>query len=166
MIKEALVSLTAAAAGAGLYLSGLLSPFVPYVTGGISIVSQAITTNPVTTAVVTAVGSAVTGLAMRSGASKAQEQLKASASEERTSIISQAQNALTEQNNQITSLQTQVDSLTTKVQETAQLKTEITALQSKLSAAEQQAQRLQDEYNLAVRAKVIEATFPTGTAKH
>jgi predicted RNase H-like nuclease (RuvC/YqgF family) len=160
MIKEALVSLTAAAAGAGLYFSGLLSPFVPYVTGGISIVSQAITTNPVTTAVVTAVGSAVTGLAMRSGASKAQEQLKASASEERTSIISQAQNALTEQNTQITSLQTQVDSLTTKVQETAQLKTQVTTLKASLSAAEQQVQRAQDNYNAIANIKAQALKFP------
>ena len=99
-------------------------------------------------------------------ASKTQAQMATSASQERGDMTSQFQGIFTEQNTTIESLTAKVDDLTQKVQETAQLKTEITALQSKLSAAEQQAQRLQDEYNLAVRVKVIEATFPTGTAKH
>jgi chromosome segregation ATPase len=160
MIKETLVVASATLAGAAAYFSGILSPIVPYVTSGISIVSSAITTNPVTTAVVTAVGSAVTGLAIRSGASKAQEQLKATASQEKSDIISQAQAALTEQNSQITTLKTQVDSLTTQVQETAQLKTQVTSLQTELSTAQQQAQRVRDEYNALIRIKAVAESLP------
>jgi predicted RNase H-like nuclease (RuvC/YqgF family) len=109
---------------------------------------------------VTAVGSAVTGLAIRSGASKAQEQLKATASQEKSDIISQAQAALTEQNSQITTLKTQVDSLTTQVQETAQLKTQVTSLQTDLSVAQKEAQRVRDEYNALIRIKAVAESLP------
>jgi phage shock protein A len=75
--------------------------------------------------------------------------------------LNQANSALSEQNSQITSLKTQVDALTAKVQETAQLKTQVATLQTKLTEAEQRAQQIQAEYNMAVRVKAIENSFPT-----
>jgi FtsZ-binding cell division protein ZapB len=63
-------------------------------------------------------------------------------------------------NMEITALKTKVDSLTKQVQETAQLKTEIASLQTKLSAAEQQAQRVRDEYNALIRIKAVAESLP------
>ena len=160
MIKEALVSLTAAAAGAGLYLSGLLSPFVPYVTGGISVVQGFVMTNPLTAPLVGLASSAVTAVAVWSRGLSKQKEVVASASQERTSIISQAQNALTQQDTQITSLKTQVDDLTRKVQETAQLKTQVTTLQTELSIAQKEAQRVRDEYNALIRIRAVAESLP------
>jgi predicted RNase H-like nuclease (RuvC/YqgF family) len=128
---------------------------------GLGVVQSVVTTNPLIAPISTLAGSVVTGLAVRSSALSKQNEMAASASQERTDILNQANSALSEQNSQITSLKTQVDALTAKVQETAQLKTQVATLQTKLTEAEQRAQQIQAEYNMAVRVKAIENSFPT-----
>lgn len=127
---------------------------------GIGMVQSVVTTNPLIAPISTLAGSIVTGLAVRSSALSKQNEMVASASQERTDILNTANSAISEQNSQIASLKTQVDALTAKVQETAQLKTQVASLQTKLTEAEQRAQQIQAEYNMAVRVKAIENSFP------
>lgn len=127
---------------------------------GLDVVQGAVTTNPLIAPISTLAGSIVTGLAVRSSALSKQNEMTTSASQERTDIITQAQGALTEQNNQIVDLKTQVDALTAKVQETASLKTEIVTLKTSLSAAQQEAQRVRDEYNALIRIRAVAESLP------
>jgi hypothetical protein len=178
MNKTLLVIGVASIAGAAFILAcTLYSPLGALFTSGktfvlglVGTITSALATSPFTGPIMTVSGSAITGLVVWLRGSKTQNdmanEMASAASNERAGILSQANTALNEKDSRILSLETKVDDLTKQVTDTAQLKTEVATLQTKLSEAEQRAQRLQDEYNLAVRAKVIEATFPTGTAKH
>jgi len=126
-------------------------------------IQSGLAANPITAPIMSAICTGITYFAMRSSASSKQTQIVSAASQERTDILNQAQGALSEQNSQIVELKAKVDALTSQVQETAQLKTEITALQTKLSAAEQRAEQIQAEYNMAVRVKATENSFPAET---
>ena len=141
-------------------LNNLFSSGKSLFLNGLGMVQSVVTTNPLITPISTLAGSIVTGLAVRSSALSKQNELAASASQECTDILSQANSALTEQNTTIQSLKTQVDSLTKQVQETAQLKTEVATLKTSLSAAEQQAQRVRDEYNALIRIKAVAESLP------
>jgi len=164
MNKTLLVVGLASIAGAAFILACTVYPplnalFVggkAFVLGLLSQATSFVTTNPFTTPIAGAVGTGITYLAMSARASKA----SATANQTQNDIINQADVALTEQNRQIISLKTQLDDLNKKVQETAQLKTEITALQTKLSAAEQEAQRVRDEYNALIRIKAVAESLP------
>jgi hypothetical protein len=164
MNKALLVIGVASIAGAAFILVCTLYPplgalFVSGKTFVLGLLGQAqafVTTNPFTTPIAGAVGTGITYLAMSARASKA----SAAANQTQNNIINQADAALTEQNGQIISLKTQIDNLNKKVQETAQLKTEITSLQTKLSAAEQEAQRVRDEYNALIRIRAVAESLP------
>jgi chromosome segregation ATPase len=106
------------------------------------------------------VSSAVTAVVMWSRGLSKQNELAASASQERTDILSQAQGALSEQNSQIVELKAKIDGLTSQVQETAQLKTQVTSLQTELSVAQKEAQRVRDEYNALIRIKAVAESLP------
>jgi hypothetical protein len=168
MNKTLLVIGVASIAGAVFILAcTLYSPLGALFTSGktfaVGLVGQVtsfVTTNPLTAPIAGMVSSAVTAVVMWSRGLSKQNELAASASQERTDILSQAQGALSQQNTTIESLTAKVDSLTKQVQETAQLKTEITSLQTKLSAAEQQAQRVRDEYNALIRIKAVAESLP------
>jgi len=168
MNKTLLVIGVASIAGAAFILAcTLYSPLGALFTSGktfvlglVGQVTSFVTTNPLTAPIVGLGSSVVTALAMWSRGLSKQNELAASASQERTDILSQAQGALSQQNTTIESLTAKVDSLTKQVQETAQLKTEITSLQSKLSVAEQQAQRVRDEYNALIRIKAVAESLP------
>jgi len=160
MIKETLVSLTAAAAGAGLYLSGLLSPIVPIVTGGIGMLQGFVTTNPLTAPLVGLASSAVTAVAVWSRGLSKQKEMVASASQERSDLVDQAQSLLTVRDEKIATLETKVDGLTKQVTDTAQLKTQVTSLQTDLSVAQKEAQRVRDEYNALIRIKAVAESLP------
>ena len=168
MNKTLLVIGVASIAGAAFILAcTLYSPLGALFTSGktfvlglVGQVTSFVTTNPLTAPIAGMVSSAVTAVVMWSRGLSKQNELAASASQERTDILSQAQGALSQQNTTIESLTAKVDSLTKQVQETAQLKTEVATLQTKHSAAEQRAQQIQAEYNMAVRVKAIENSFP------
>jgi len=168
MNKTLLVIGVASIAGAAFILAcTLYSPLGALFTSGktfvlglLGQVGSFVTTNPLTAPIAGMVSSAVTAVVMWSRGLSKQNELAASASQERTDILSQANSALTEQNTTIESLKTQVDSLTKQVQETAQLKTEVATLKTSLSAAEQQAQRVRDEYNALIRIKAVAESLP------
>ena len=168
MNKTLLVVGAASIAGAAFILAcTLYSPLGALFTSGktfvlglVGQVTSFVTTNPLTAPIAGMVSSAVTAVVMWSRGLSKQNELAASASQERTDILSQAQGALSQQNTTIESLTAKVDSLTKQVQETAQLKTEITSLQTKLSAAEQQAQRVRDEYNALIRIRAVAESLP------
>jgi len=141
-------------------LGALFTSGKTFVLGLVGQVTSFVTANPLTAPIAGMVSSAVTAVVMWSRGLSKQNELAASASQERTDILSQAQGALSEQNSQIVELKAKIDGLTSQVQETAQLKTEITSLQSKLSAAEQQAQRVRDEYNALIRIKAVAESLP------
>ena len=168
MNKSLLVIGVASIAGAAFILAcTLYSPLGALFTSGktfvlglVGQVTSFVTTNPLTAPIVGVIGTVATYITMSVKASKTQAQMATSASQERGDMTSQFQGIFTEQNTTIESLTAKVDDLTQKVQETAQLKTEITALQSKLSAAEQQAQRVRDEYNALIRIKAVAESLP------
>lgn len=160
MIKETLIGAGAALAGGAAYFFGLIPAVTPYITTGIGTVSKVITSNPLITTAATAVGGVVASLAIRAGASKTQDQMAATADQERTSIINQAQTALAGQTQEIATLKTQIDAMTKQQLETAQLQTQIASLQTQLTAAQQQAQRTQDEYNALIRINAVSETLP------
>lgn len=141
-------------------LNNLFTVGKTFVLGLAGQIASFATTNPLTAPIIGAITTAVTYITMSVRASTKQNEMATSASQERTDILSQAQGALSEQNTTIESLKTQVDNLTKQVTDTAQLKTEITALQTKLSAAEQQAQRVQDEYNALIRIRAVAESLP------
>jgi TolA-binding protein len=168
MNKTLLVIGVASIAGAAFILACTVYPplnalFISgktFCVGLLGQVTSFVTTNPLTAPIATLIGSGVTALVVRASAVSKQIEMAASASQERTDILSQAQGALSEQNSQIVELKAKIDALTSQVQETAQLKTEITSLQTKLSAAEQQAQRVRDEYNALIRIKAVAESLP------
>jgi len=141
-------------------LGALFTSGKTFVLGLVGQVTSFVTTNPLTAPIAGMVSSAVTAVVMWSRGLSKQNELAVSASQERTDILSQANSALTEQNTTIESLKTQVDSLTKQVQETAQLKTEVATLKTSLSAAEQQAQRVRDEYNALIRIRAVAESLP------
>lgn len=135
-------------AGKSLFLSGL------------GVVQSAVTTNPLTAPIATLVGSAVTALVMRSSGLTKQKEIVESASKERTDIITQTDAIRMKQNETIESLTAKVEGLGAQVQETASLKTEVATLKTSLSAAEQEAQRVRDEYNALIRIKAVAESLP------
>jgi len=141
-------------------LGALFTSGKTFVLGLVGQVTSFVTTNPLTAPIAGMVSSAVTAVVMWSRGLSKQNELAASASQERTDILSQAQGALSEQNSQIVEFKAKIDALTTQVQETAQLKTEVATLKTSLSAAEQQAQRVRDEYNALIRIKAVAESLP------
>lgn len=141
-------------------LNNLFTAGKTFVLGLAGQIASFATTNPLTAPIIGAITTAVTYITMSVRASKTQNQMASSASQERTDILNQAQGALSEQNTTIESLKTQVDALTQKVQETASLKTEIVTLKTSLSAAQQEAQRVRDEYNALIRIRAVAESLP------
>jgi hypothetical protein len=141
-------------------LSALFTSGKTFVLGLAGQIGSFATTNPLTAPIIGAITTAVTYITMSVRASTKQNEMASSASQERTDIINQSQGIFTEQSNQITSLKTQVDALTAKVQETASLKTEIVTLKTSLSAAQQEAQRVRDEYNALIRIRAVAESLP------
>jgi hypothetical protein len=84
----------------------------------------------------------------------------ASASQERSDLVDQAQSLLTVRDEKIATLETKVDGLTKQVTDTAQLKTQVTSLQTDLSVAQKEAQRVRDEYNALIRIKAVAESLP------
>jgi len=138
-------------------LGALFTSGKTFVLGLVGQVTSFVTTNPLTAPIVGLGSSVVTALAMWSRGLTKQKEIT-------TNIVGQAEEALTEQktemNMEITALKTKVDSLTKQVQETAQLKTEVATLKTSLSAAEQQAQRVRDEYNALIRIRAVAESLP------
>jgi hypothetical protein len=160
MIKETLVGVGAALAGAGAYFYGVIPAVTPYITTGIGTVEKIVTTSPLFTTAATAVAGVVASVAIHSVASKKQEQISADASQKQNDILSQADALLTQKDGRIVSLETKVNELTKQVADTAQLNTQIASLQTELSTANLEAQRVRDEYNALIRIKAVAESLP------